>query len=81
MSRRRTPEHYVQQKVSFPATLFARFSRFHWDPALNKLRYGAISEVMTRLLTDYVNKLENPDFSGFYGREENKEKVNDRRDG
>jgi hypothetical protein len=60
MSRRRTPEHYVQQKVSFPATLFARFSQYHWDPVLNKLKYGAISKVMTDLLTDYVNKLENP---------------------
>lgn len=62
MSRRRTPEHYVQQKVSFPATLFARFSRFYWDPVLNKLQYGAISKVMTELLTDYVNKLENPNY-------------------
>lgn len=60
MSRRRSHEHYVQQKVSFPATLFARFSRFYWDPVLNKLQYGAISNVMTKLLTDHVNKLENP---------------------
>jgi hypothetical protein len=62
MSRRRTAEHYVQQKVSFPATLFARFSRFYWDPVLNKLQYGAISRVMTQLLTDHVNRLENPNF-------------------
>jgi hypothetical protein len=62
MSRKRTAEHYVQQKVSFPATLFARFSRFYWDPVLNKLQYGAISRVMTQLLTDHVNRLENPNF-------------------
>jgi len=62
MSRRRTAEHYVQQKVSFPATLFARFSRFYWDPVLNKLQYGAISRVMTQLLSDHVNRLENPNY-------------------
>jgi hypothetical protein len=62
MSRRRAQEPYIQQKVSFPMTLFARFSRFHWDPVLNKPEYGAISRVMTQLLTDYVNKLENPNY-------------------
>jgi hypothetical protein len=61
MSRQKTPEPYVQQKVSFPATLLARFSRFHWDPVLNKMEYGAISRVMTDLLTDYVNRRENPE--------------------
>jgi hypothetical protein len=60
MSRQRI-EPYVQQKVSIPATLFARFSRFHWDPVLNRVQYGAISKVLTDLLTDYVNKMENPD--------------------
>ena len=63
MSRRRAPERYVQQKISLPATLFARFSRYHWNPALNKLNYGAVSKVMTQLLTDYVNKLENPNIN------------------
>lgn len=63
MSRRRATEHYVQQKVSFPATLFARFSRYYWDPVLNKLQYGAISKVMTDLLTEHVNRLENPNFT------------------
>lgn len=59
MSRKRkTP--YVQQKVSIPATLLARFSRFHWDAAKSKVQYGAISEVLTRLLADYVNRMENP---------------------
>jgi hypothetical protein len=60
MSRKRTTEAYVQQKVSFPATLLARFSRFHWDPVLNKVQYGAISRVLTNLLSDHVNQLENP---------------------
>lgn len=59
MSRQRKSP-YVQQKVSLPATLIARFSRFHWDATLNKVQYGAISEVLTRLLTDYVNRMENP---------------------
>lgn len=59
MSRKRKP-YYVQQKVSIPATLLARFSRFHWDPVLNKVQYGAISSVLTDLLTDYVNRMENP---------------------
>jgi len=45
----------------------ARFSRFHWDPVLNKPKYGAISKVMTDLLTEYVNRLENP--STFYNPE------------
>ena len=60
MTRQRTPEPYVQQKVSIPATLLARFSRFHWNPTLNRVEYGAISKVLTELLTDYVNKMENP---------------------
>jgi hypothetical protein len=61
---RRTPEPYIQQKVSIPATLLARFSRFHWDPVLNKPQYGAISRVVTKLLSDYVNRMEgNPDAS------------------
>ena len=59
MSRLRKP-YYVQQKVSIPATLLARFSRFHWNPVSNKVKYGAISEVLTDLLTDYVNRMENP---------------------
>ena len=60
MSRLRSREPWVQQKITLPATLLARFSRFHWDPVLNKPQYGAISRVMTELLTEYVNRLENP---------------------
>jgi hypothetical protein len=59
MSRRRKP-YYVQQKVSIPATLLARFSKFHWNAAQNKVQYGAISDVLTALLSDYVNRMENP---------------------
>lgn len=59
MSRMRKP-YYVQQKVSIPATLLARFSKFHWNAAQNKVQYGAISAVLTALLTDYVNRMENP---------------------
>jgi hypothetical protein len=58
MSRSRKP-YYVQQKVSIPATLLARFSRFHWNAAQNKVQYGAISTVLTALLSDYVNRMEN----------------------
>lgn len=58
MSRKRTPEPYVQQKISLPATLMARFARLHWDPVLQKVRYGAVSEVATKLLTDYVSRME-----------------------
>lgn len=58
MPRTRTTEPYVQQKISLPATLVARFSRLHWDPVLTKTRYGAMSEIMTKLLTDYVNRAE-----------------------
>ena len=58
MSRTRKP-YYVQQKVSIPATLLARFSRFHWNPVSNRVKYGAISEVLTDLLADYVNRMEN----------------------
>lgn len=59
MSRTRKA-YYVQQKVSIPATLLARFSKFHWDAAKNKVQYGAISDVVTALLSDYVNRMENP---------------------
>ena len=58
MTRKRTAEPYVQQKISLPATLVARFSRLHWDPVLTKTRYGAMSDIMTKLLTDYVNRAE-----------------------
>lgn len=58
MTRKRKDEGYIQQKVSLPAVLMARFSRLHWDPVLIKTRYGAISDVLTALLTNYVNKLE-----------------------
>ena len=50
----------MQQKVSIPATLLARFSRFHWDATLNKIQYGAISTVVSDLLSNYVNRMENP---------------------
>jgi hypothetical protein len=58
---KRTPEPHISQKVSLPATLVARFSRFHWDPVLNKPQYGAISKVVTELLSDYVNRMEGKD--------------------
>ena len=67
MSRRKAPEPYIQQKVSIPFTLFARFSRFHWDPVLNRVEYGAISKILTDLLTDYVNKMENPPNDQLHG--------------
>src|SRR5215831_8312559 len=60
VTRQRTTEPYIQQKITIPATLAARFSRFHWDAAKNKVQYGAISKIVTELLSDYVNKLENP---------------------
>ena len=68
MSRQKTPEPYIQQKVSIPATLFARFAQFHWDPVLNRMQYGAISHILTELLTDYVNKMENPSHDKLNGR-------------
>lgn len=58
MPRKRPDEGYIQQKISIPATLMARFQRLHWDPVLGKTRYGAISDVMTGLLTTYVNTIE-----------------------
>lgn len=58
MSQTRTSEPYVQTKVNFPATLMARFGLLHWDPVLNKPRYGAVSEVLTKLLSGYVNQME-----------------------
>lgn len=58
MGRKKSAEPYVQQKITLPATLMARFSMLNWDPIHSKTQYGAISEVVTRLLTDYVNKME-----------------------
>ena len=55
MSRPKAAEAYVQQKVNLPATLMARFTLLHWDPVLRKVRYGAVSEVVTKLLKDYVD--------------------------
>lgn len=49
---------YVQQKVSFDAVVMARFQRIHWDPVLGKAKYGAVSQVLNRMLADYVNKVE-----------------------
>lgn len=59
MARPKATEAYVQQKVSLPATLVARFGLLHWDPVLQKPKYGAISDVLTKLLTNYVNSMEN----------------------
>lgn len=58
MGKPRAIEPYVQQKVNLPATLMARFQLLHWDPVNRKVKYGAVSEVVTSLLTDYVNKME-----------------------
>lgn len=60
MVRPRAIEPYVRQKVNFPATLIARFGNIHWDPVLRKPQYGAISHVLTQLLTSYVNQMEQP---------------------
>lgn len=59
MPKPRSSEAYVQQKVSLNATVVARFSLLHFDPVLQKTRYGALSSVMNALLTDYVNAREN----------------------
>lgn len=59
MSKKRAPEPYVQQKVNLPATLMARFSLLHWDPVLRKVKYAAVSKVLTLLLTEYVRNAEN----------------------
>lgn len=58
MSRPRATVPFVRQKVNLPATLVARFGEIHWDPVLRKPQYGAISHVLTTLLTDYVNRME-----------------------
>lgn len=58
MSRQKAAEPYIQQKISLPATLMARFSLLHFDPVLTKTKYGAISKIVTLLLTDYVRKAE-----------------------
>lgn len=58
IGRPRATEAYVQQKVSLPATLVARFSMLHTDPMTRKTKYGKISEVLTKLLTSYVNQME-----------------------
>lgn len=58
MSKKRASEPYVQQKVNLPATLMARFSLLHWDPVLRKVKYAAVSKVLSTLLTEYVNKAE-----------------------
>lgn len=59
MPRARADEPYVQQKISLPATLMARFANLHFDPVLSKTKYGAISSVLSTLLADYVNQMEN----------------------
>lgn len=58
MSRKRKTEPYVQQKINLNATVMARFTRIHWDPTLQKIRYAAVSQVVNKLLADYVNKVE-----------------------
>lgn len=58
LSRARSPEPYVQQKLTLNATLVARFQLLHWDPVNSKAKYGKMSEVVNKLLADYVNKME-----------------------
>ena len=59
MSRTRKSEPFIQQKVNIPATLAARFAQLYWDPVLQKTKYAAMSQVVTKLLADHVNKVEN----------------------
>ena len=59
MPKPRATEAYVQQKVSLHATTVARFQLLHFDPVLQKTRYGAMSAVLNSLLTNYVNAREN----------------------
>jgi hypothetical protein len=58
MSKTKSAEPYVQQKVNIPATLMARFSLLHMDPVARKVKYGAVSKVVTRLLSEYVSRAE-----------------------
>lgn len=58
MGKPRATEPYVQQKVNLPATLMARFSLHHWDAVNRKVKYGAVSEVFTKLLSEYVSKMD-----------------------
>lgn len=58
MSRLKKQSAYVQQKVSFDAVTMARFQKIHWDPVLGKAKYGAISQVLNKMLIDYVNQVE-----------------------
>lgn len=58
MSKKRADEPYVQQKVNLPASLMARFTLLHWDATNRKVAYGAVSQVVTKLLSEYVNRAE-----------------------
>lgn len=58
MSKKRAEEPYVQIKVNIPSTLAARFALLQWDVVNRKVKYGAYSEVFTKLLSDYVNQAE-----------------------
>lgn len=58
MSRKRKTEPYVQQKINLNAGVMARFSLLHWDKTHGKVRYGAVSQVVNTLLSDYVNRVE-----------------------
>lgn len=55
---RRRGETLVRWNMTIPLDLAARFERLHEHPAYRKVLYGSKSQVISRLLSDYLDKLE-----------------------
>lgn len=62
MPRPRKSIRTVEINVVIPMDLSAAMDQLLWDPVLQKPKYGARSELVTKLLTDWV-VANSPDFA------------------
>ena len=53
--RPKSPEQLVRKQVHIPAYLAAEFELLHFDPVYRKPRYGVWSEVVTKLIREYMD--------------------------
>lgn len=55
---RRKDDLIVKKKISLPATLCGRVEFILHDPSKNRPAYGALSDLITTLLTEWVARVD-----------------------
>jgi len=59
MPRPRQTDRPKRKEVSIPSSIIARFEKRYWDPLYNRVQPGAWSNLITRLLRDHLDELDN----------------------